>query len=192
MEKVIVFTAPSGAGKTTIVHRMLNSESRLVFSVSATTRPQRDYETHGKDYHFLTAEDFKNKINAGAFIEWEEVYPGIFYGTLAEEVSRLAEDGKTVVFDIDVHGAMNIKKKYGDNALTIFVRPPDLNVLRQRLMARKSESDDTLTKRLERAGYEMGFEHQFDYIVVNAGLETAVIETRGIIGRFLDSTTLNF
>ncbi len=188
MEKVIVFTAPSGAGKTTIVHRMLKSESRLAFSVSATTRPQRDYEKHGKDYHFLTAEDFKNKINTGAFIEWEEVYPGIFYGTLTEEVSRLAADGKTVVFDIDVHGAMNIKKKYGENALTIFVRPPNLNVLRQRLMARKSESDETLTKRLERAGYELGFEHQFDYIVVNDDLETAVIETRGIIGRFLDST----
>ncbi len=184
--KLIIFTAPSGAGKTTIVHRLLDADNRLAFSVSACTRPKRDYEIGGKHYYFISQQEFKDKANKGEFIEWEEVYPGIFYGTLASEVERLSKEGKAVVFDIDVKGALSIKQKYADNALTIFIKPPSLEILRERLKNRKSENDETLTKRLDKASYEMTFANRFDRVIVNDNLEKAVKEVQQIIGRFLE------
>ncbi|GIV33959.1 MAG: guanylate kinase [Chitinophagales bacterium] len=183
--KLIIFTAPSGAGKTTIVHRLLDMDSRLKFSVSATTRKKRDYEVDGKHYYFLTEEEFKSKIQKGEFIEWEEVYPGVFYGTLASEVERLTRAGKAIVFDIDVKGALRLKEKYGDAALTIFVKPPSLQVLRERLANRNSENTQSMVKRLERIKFEMSFEDRFDRVLVNDDLDKAVAEAKKIIDAFL-------
>ncbi|HXH19876.1 MAG TPA: guanylate kinase [Chitinophagales bacterium] len=184
--KLIIFTAPSGAGKTTIVHRLLEADSRLAFSVSACTRKKRPNETNGKHYYFLTEEQFKKKIENGEFIEWEEVYPGIFYGTLSSEVERIARQGKAVVFDIDVKGALNIKNKFGNKALAIFVKPPSLEALRERLKRRNSEDEQSLAKRLERVSYELSFENCFDHVIVNDDLDKAVKEARLIIGKFLE------
>ncbi len=184
--KLIIFTAPSGAGKTTIVHRLLDINPQLAFSVSATTRKKRDYEIDGKHYHFISEGEFKSKIQKGDFVEWEEVYPGIFYGTLISEVERLSGEGKAIVFDIDVKGALQIKEKYGDLALAIFVKPPSIETLKERLTNRNSESDETMTKRLERVNYEMTFEKKFDKVLVNDNLDGAVSEAERIIGRFLE------
>lgn len=186
--KLILFTAPSGAGKTTIVHRLLNADKRLAFSVSATTRKKREKETEGLDYYFLSEQAFKEKVRKGEFVEWEEVYSGVFYGTLISEVERLTKDGKAVLFDIDVKGALNIKKKFGDSALAIFVKPPSLEILKERLRNRKSENDESMTKRMERAEYEMSFENKFDTVVVNDNLEQAVAEAKMKVGRFLELT----
>lgn len=185
-EKLILFTAPSGAGKTTIVHRLLNADSRLAFSVSATTRKKREKETDGKDYYFLSEQEFKTRVGKGDFVEWEEVYAGHFYGTLKSEVERLAANGKAILFDIDVKGALNIKRQYGDSAFAIFVQPPSLEILKERLRRRKSENDESLTKRMERAEYEMSFADKFDTVVVNDNLEHAVEEAKQKIGRFLE------
>jgi guanylate kinase len=183
--KLILFTAPSGAGKTTIVHRLLDIDSRLAFSVSACTRKKRDYEIEGQHYHFLTEEEFKRKIQQDEFVEWEEVYPGAFYGTLYSEIKQLTEKGKAVLFDIDVKGSLSIKKKFGNRALAIFIKPPSLEILKERLRNRKSENDETLAKRLERADYEMTFENKFDAVVINDSLEHAVQEAEKLIGKFL-------
>lgn len=184
--RLIIFTAPSGAGKTTIVHRLLALDKRLAFSVSATTRKKREKETEGRHYYFLPEAEFRDKVKKGEFIEWEEVYPGIFYGTLISEVEKLTNEGKAIVFDIDVKGALHIKQRYGWRALTIFVRPPSVDTLRERLRKRNSENDESLTKRLEKAEYELSFESRFDKVLVNDDLEKAVDEARQIIGRFLD------
>ena len=184
--KLIIFTAPSGAGKTTIVYRLLDLDKRLAFSVSATTRKKREKEIDGKHYHFLSEKEFKDKVKKGEFVEWEEVYPGIFYGTLLNEVERLTKQGKTIVFDIDVKGALSIKKKYGDKALAIFVKAPSLQALKERLRTRNSENDASMTKRLAKADYEMSFENKFDKTIVNDDLEKAVNEAEKIVGRFLE------
>lgn len=184
--KLLIFTAPSGAGKTTIVHRLLHADKRLAFSVSATTRKKRDQETDGKDYYFLSQQEFKERVKKEEFIEWEEVYSGIFYGTLKSEVERLAKENKAILFDIDVKGALNIKRQYGNNALAIFVQPPSLAVLKERLRNRNSENDASMTKRIERAEYEMSFADKFDTVVVNDRLEEAVADATMKIGRFLE------
>lgn len=184
--KLIIFTAPSGAGKTTIVHRLLDVDQRLAFSVSACTRKKRDYEIEGKHYHFLTEEEFKRKVEQGEFVEWEEVYQGVFYGTLFSEIEQLSKQGKAVLFDIDVKGALTIKQKFGSRALAIFVKPPSMDILKERLRNRNSENDETLAKRLQRAEYEMTFEDKFDAIVVNDSLDHAVQEAEKLIGKFLE------
>lgn len=184
--KAVVISAPSGAGKTTIVRRLLAMEElKLSFSVSATTRIARDYETHGKDYYFLSNDEFNNSITNNEFIEWEEVYPGQKYGTLRSEVERLWSLGRNVIFDVDVLGGLNIRRILGDNCVALFIRPPDLEALKSRLQHRKSETAESMATRLTKASYEMQFESQFDVAVVNADLERAVDECYQHIHGFL-------
>lgn len=182
--KIVVLTAPSGAGKTTIAHRLMEAFPQLRFSVSATTRTPRPGEANGVDYFFLSEDDFRQRIATDDFIEYEEVYPGRFYGTLRSELERLAADGAALL-DIDVKGAVNVKRLYGDRALTIFVRPPSLAALAQRLQKRKTETETTLAARLERAKLELAYAAEFDAVVVNDDLETAIAETIALVRPFL-------
>ena len=184
--KLIVLTAPSGAGKTTIARRVMDEMEGLRFSVSATTRLRREGEEHGVDYFFLSEEVFEAKAEADAFIEYEEVYPGLFYGTLKDELERLAES-TAVLLDIDVVSALNVKKLYGHQALTLFIRPPSLEVLEQRLAARGTNSADDIAVRLEKATFELSQIGQFDEVIVNDDLEQAVAETIAQIRAFLVS-----
>ncbi len=183
--KLIVFSSPSGAGKTTIVRRLLANYPQLQFSISACTRPIRTKEENGKDYYFLSLEAFKQKIKEGAFIEWEEVYAGNYYGTLKNEVERIWAEGKHVVFDIDVKGALNIKKQYGKRAITIFIKAPSLNVLKERLEHRGSENHHTLAERLERAKFEFSQESCFDQVVLNDNLSHALEQAEKIVAEFI-------
>lgn len=187
MGKLIIVTAPSGAGKTTIVRHLLGKYDELAFSISATTRGQRQNEEEGKDYYFTSVENFKTLIEENAFLEWEEVYDNQFYGTLNSEVERLWADGKHVVFDIDVQGAMKLKEVYPERTLTIFVKPPSPEILTQRLLSRKSESDESLRKRIAKATYELSFEKNFDIVLVNDVLEDALQQAESIIERFIFS-----
>ena len=186
MGKLLIITAPSGAGKTTIVRHLLNEFDSLAFSVSATTRARRHYETEGKDYYFLSQEEFKSLINQEEFVEWEEVYTDLFYGTLKKELRRLWEEDKNIIFDIEVKGATNIKKAYPDNSLAIFIKPPSIDTLIERLNNRKTESADSLKKRIDRAAEEMTYEHCFDAVVVNDDLEKAFQEAEKIVNDFLN------
>jgi len=184
--KLVIFTAPSGAGKTTIVHEMLKVlEFNLAFSVSATTRPPRPGEKDGVDYYFISKEEFLKKIENNEFVEWNEVYDGIYYGTLKTEIERLWKLGKNVVFDVDVVGAMNIKKQYPDKSLAIFIKPPSLEELKRRLEKRGTETPEQIQKRLERAKYELQFADKFDVVIVNDDLQKAVEETKKILREFL-------
>lgn len=185
MSKLIIITAPSGAGKTTIVHHLLNTFEQLAFSISATTREKREHEQEGVDYYFLSHEDFKEKIKNGAFAEWEEVYENQFYGTLKSEIDRIWALGKHIVFDIEVKGAENIKKMYGDDALAIFVKPPSLDALITRLKNRKTESAKSLKKRIIRAKKELKYENKFDKILVNDLLEVALKEAELMVEVFI-------
>lgn len=185
--KLVIVTAPSGAGKTTIVRHLLATESDLSFSVSATTRQRRDYEVDGKDYYFLSLEVFKQKVTENAFVEWEEVYPGKCYGTLRSEVERMWAEGKDVVFDVDVKGALNLKSQYPDRTLSVFIRPPSVEILAERLLKRGTETPETLATRLERVRYELSFADKFDAIIVNDRLETAVAEASALVHNFLTS-----
>ena len=182
--RIVVLTAPSGAGKTTIANALLAQIPGLRFSVSATTRPPRTYEQDGVHYHFVSAERFAAFIAEGRLLEYAEVYPGRFYGTLRSEVERAAETGP-VLLDIDVQGALNVKRLYGDRALTVFIRPPSLETLGERLRSRGTETDETLRVRLETAGRELSFSGSFDVVVVNDTLITAVAETLRHVRRFL-------
>jgi guanylate kinase len=184
--RVIALTAPSGAGKTTIARRLLADRDDLRFSVSATTRAPRDGETDGVHYHFVSAERFREMIEGGELLEFEEVYPGRFYGTLASEVEHALEAG-SVLLDVDVVGAVRVKELYADRALTLFVAPPSLDALRQRLEARGTESASAIDTRMERAAYEMGFSDRFDAVIVNDELETAVSETLARVAAFLST-----
>ena len=184
--KLLIFTAPSGAGKTTIVRHLLRSFGELAFSVSATTRPPRPGEEHGRDYYFLSQEKFARLVDEGAFVEYEEVYPGRFYGTLHSEVHRIWEAGRTVVFDIEVKGATNIKKHYPDDSLAVFVSPPDREVLFQRLRDRSTEDEESLRVRIERAGEELAYANRFDRVLVNDDLPTALAEAEVLTQLFLD------
>jgi guanylate kinase len=182
--KVIVLVAPSGAGKTTIAKRLLADYPTIKFSVSATTRPPRNDETDGEDYYFLTKEEFDKKIENNRFLEWES-YSGNKYGTLRSEVDKMVESGYFPLLDIEVKGALNIQRLYGSDAISIFIEPPSMEVLKQRLSNRGSETDETLNKRLERAEMELKHADHFDYSVVNDDLETAYAEVKNIIEPFI-------
>jgi guanylate kinase len=183
--KLVIVCAPSGSGKTTIVRAVLQEIKELQFSVSATSRKVREGEVHGKDYYFIPEDEFKSRIEKGDFLEWEEVYSGSFYGTLKSEVNRICDQGLHVIFDVDVIGGLNIKKQYPDNALAVFIRPPSIEELRNRLMGRGTETPETLEKRIAKAEYEIGFADQFDLIIVNDVLEQAISETLEQIRRFI-------
>lgn len=185
MDKLIVITAPSGAGKTTIVRHLLARFPSLAFSVSATTRRPRPSEVEGRDYYFLSTPSFKEKIAAGAFVEWEEVYEDQFYGTLKAEVERLWAEEKDIIFDIDVKGALNIKQAYPNRCLAIFIAPPSMEVLRERLQSRETENPESLQKRLDKAEEEMSYRSRFDRVLVNADLSTALQEVGAWVDRFL-------
>lgn len=183
--KLIIFAAPSGSGKTTIVKHLLALGMNLSFSVSATTRPKRENEHHGKDYFFLTPEEFKQQIAAGAFLEWEEVYEGTFYGTLKTEVDKELQEGKNILFDVDVVGAINIKKIYGNQALALFIKPPSIEILKERLLIRNTESEHSLQRRIGKAEYELTFEDQFDITIINENIFDAQEEAKLIIENFI-------
>jgi guanylate kinase len=172
--RLIIFSAPSGSGKTTIVKEILQSDIPFGFSVSATSRPPRQGETNGKDYNFFSVEEFKDKIAKEEFLEWEEVYPNQFYGTLKSDVERIRKQGQHVLFDVDVVGGLNIKKYYAQEALAIFVKAPNEESLRQRLTSRGTEDEASLQKRLEKASFELSFASKFDLIIINDKLEEAV------------------
>ena len=187
--KLLVLTAPSGAGKTTIARRLVAEVPGLRFSVSATTREPRPAEADGVDYFFLSADEFTARLDAGHFVEHEEVYPGRFYGTLRDEVERTARepDVRAVVLDVDVKGALNVKRLYGGRALTLFVEPPSLAALAARLQERGTETEDRVAVRLERAKMELGYAGEFDAVVVNDDLDRAVAETTALVGAFLEA-----
>lgn len=183
--KLIVVSAPSGSGKTSIVKEMLASELGLEFSISACSRSPRLNETDGKDYYFLSQADFKNKITNDEFVEWEEVYPGSYYGTLKSELSRIWEKGNQVIFDVDVVGGLNIKKQYPDRCLSIFIKAPSVDELEKRLRNRSTDSQEIISQRIQKAEYELSFAPQFDRIIVNNVLEEAVQETSQEINNFI-------
>ncbi len=184
--KLIIFSAPSGSGKTTIVKHLLGENTNLGFSISACTRDRRGRsEENGKDYYFLTPDDFKHKIDAGEFVEWEEVYTGAFYGTLKAEIQRVWDSGKHVLFDVDVQGGLKLKQYYGDKALAVFVKVPDEETLRQRLIGRGSETEESLSKRLFKVHFEMSFQDQFDVILVNDELETSLKKAQKLVDDFV-------
>lgn len=185
--KVIIFSAPSGAGKTTIVRALLDEVSELSFSISACSRAPRGHEVNGKDYHFIGIEGFKNKIKNNEFAEWEEVYQDHFYGTLNSELTRIWNANKTVVFDVDVIGGMSLKKKFGKNALAIFVMPPSLKVLEERLRNRNTDSEQKIQQRLEKAEQEISLSSGFDVILKNDKLDIAISEANAIVNQFLVS-----
>ena len=185
--KVIIFSAPSGAGKTTIVRALLDEVSELSFSISACSRAPRGHEVNGKDYHFIGIEGFKNKIKNNEFAEWEEVYHDHFYGTLNSELTRIWNANKTVVFDVDVIGGMSLKKKFGKNALAIFVMPPSLKVLEERLRNRNTDSEQKIQQRLEKAEQEISLSSGFDVILKNDKLDIAISEANAIVNQFLVS-----
>jgi len=185
--KVIIFSAPSGAGKTTIVRALLDVISELSFSISACSRNPRSQEVNGKDYHFIGIEGFKNKIKNNEFVEWEEVYQDHFYGTLNSELTRIWNANKTVVFDVDVVGGMSLKKKFGKNALAIFVMPPSLMVLEERLRNRNTDSEQKIRQRLEKAEQEISLSSGFDVILKNDNLDIAISDAKAIVNQFLKS-----
>lgn len=184
--KLLIFSAPSGSGKTTIVRHVLSSRGDLEFSVSATSRPPRGEEVDGKDYYFLTEEEFRQKVDRGEFLEWEEVYRGALYGTLRAEVERIWDKGHHVIFDMDVVGGLNLKRYFGDRALAVFVMPPDLLELERRLRKRGTDSEDKIRQRLEKAGQELSRASEFDHILINENLETAKEEAQQIVSNFLN------
>jgi guanylate kinase len=186
--KLIIFSAPSGSGKTTIVRHLLQSNENLGFSISACTRDRRGRaEQNGKDYYFLTPDEFKHKIDADEFVEWEEVYVGAFYGTLKSEIQRVWDTGKHVLFDVDVQGGLKLKQYYGDRALAVFVKVPDEETLRQRLIGRATETEDSLSKRLFKVHFEMSFQDRFDVILVNDDLEDSYAKAQKLIDDFINN-----
>ncbi len=187
MDKFIVISAPSGAGKTSIVHHLLEEMPALSFSISACSREKRANETEGEDYYFLGVEGFKNKIEENAFLEWEQVYENQYYGTLKSEVERIWEEGKTVIFDVDVVGGLNIKNQYPENCLAIFIMPPSIEVLRERLGGRGSESEESLQKRLAKADAEIAKNQEFDKVVLNDDFQLACDELKQLITKFISS-----
>lgn len=184
-KKLVIVSAPSGAGKTSIVKYLLEQNPVLSFSISATTRAKREMEQHGKDYYFISVEDFQNKIAGEEFLEWQEVYKGQYYGSLKSEVDRLCAEGKVVIFDVDVLGGLNIKKFYKDEALSIFIQAPTIEELKSRLQGRGTETPESLKKRVDKAEYEMTFAPQFDKIVVNDDLAEAQQYANQLIRDFL-------
>jgi guanylate kinase len=179
--------APSGAGKTTLVHRLMEAlPHKLAFSVSATTRAQRGHEQHGVDYYFLTVEEFQQRIDAHAFVEYEEVYPGRYYGTLKSELHRINDLGRSTVFDVDVKGALSLKRKFGANSLAVFIQPPSAAVLQQRLEGRGTESPDEIARRMARAEFELAQAPHFDVVILNDDLTTATQQLITAVELFLN------
>ncbi|MDA7580512.1 guanylate kinase [Crocinitomicaceae bacterium] len=184
--KCIIFSAPSGAGKTTIVHHLLSKNLGLEFSISACSRDPRPNEVDKKDYHFLGIDGFKDKIKEQAFVEWEEVYTNNFYGTLKSEMERIWSEGKAVIFDVDVIGGLNIKKQFGDNAYSIFVKPPSYEELEKRLRGRSTEPEDKINQRMEKASKELAFSSEFDCILINDNLDEACVKAEQLVIDFLE------
>ena len=185
--KLIIFSAPSGAGKSTLINYLMQQGLPLSFSVSATSRSPRGTEQHGKEYYFLTTEEFREHIADGEFLEYEEVYPGKYYGTLKSEVERLRNEGRHVVFDVDVVGGINIKRFYGDNALSIFIKPPSVDVLHERLVSRGTDAPEVITTRIAKAVQELSYAPKFDKIVVNDELEKAQSEVLRLVKEFINA-----
>jgi len=185
--KLIIFSAPSGAGKTSLVRYLLGQDLKLNFSVSACTRPPREEEIHGKDYYFLSVNEFRQKIDSGEFVEWEEVYKDHYYGTLKSELQRIWDKKEHVIFDVDVIGGLNLKKQFKDRALSVFVSPPSLGDLRERLISRSSEDMEKIEIRVEKAAKEMEYARQFDRVLVNDSLEEAQKQAYLIVEEFLSA-----
>ena len=183
--KLFIFSAPSGSGKTTIVHHLLGLGLGLEFSISACSREPRSNETDGKDYYFLSPEEFRKKIDNDEFLEWEEVYKNQFYGTLKSEVERLRNIGKHVTFDIDVVGGINLKQKFGDQALAVFVQAPSLEIMEQRLRKRETDSEEQVIKRLGKAKDELSFASSFDKILINDNLDESFKKAEKIVKDFI-------
>lgn len=183
--KMIIFSAPSGSGKSTLINYLMQQDLRLHFSISATSRPPRGTEKHGVEYFFLSPEEFKERIVNNEFLEYEEVYTDRYYGTLKAQVEKQLEEGQNVVFDVDVKGGCNIKSFYGDRALSLFIMPPSVEVLRQRLEGRGTDAPEVIQARLDKAEYEMSFAPQFDRIIINDDLESAKAEALQTIREFL-------
>jgi guanylate kinase len=185
MSKLVILTAPSGAGKTTVVRHLLKTREDFAFSISATTRAMRPHETEGKDYYFISPERFRDLIARDEFVEWQEVYNNQYYGTLKDEINRLWGMGKHIVFDIDVKGALNLKEIFPDNSLAIFVKPPSKEILFERLRQRKTETEESLKKRLAKAEEELSYQNKFDHILVNDVLERALEEAGNVVNDFI-------
>ncbi|MEL0295154.1 MAG: guanylate kinase [Cryomorphaceae bacterium] len=183
--KLVIFSAPSGAGKSTLVNYLLPQFPELSFSISATSRSPRGKEEHGKDYYFLSSEEFKARVAGDELLEWEEVYAGTYYGTLRSEVERIWAQGKVVVFDIDVVGALNLKRQFGDRALALFVQAPSVEILEQRLRGRGTDSEEKIQQRVAKATIEMARAPEFDKVVVNDDLDAAKAEALAILKDFL-------
>ncbi|MBC8110129.1 MAG: guanylate kinase [Verrucomicrobia bacterium] len=184
--KLLIFSAPSGSGKTTIVQHLLACNPNLGFSISACTRKPRSNETHGKDYYFLSKKQFEQKVAENEFAEWEEVYPGRFYGTLKSEIERLWSLKKHVIFDVDVGGGMTLKNNFNEKALAIFVKVPSFEVLENRLRSRGTETEESLQSRLEKVRYEMTFEENFDKVLLNAELQITLDQAQQLIDDFIN------
>jgi guanylate kinase len=183
--KLVIISAPSGAGKTSVVKHLLDSGLNLSFSISATTRPLRGSEKDGVDYYFITVQEFKKKINNNEFVEWEEVYEDLFYGTLKSELERIWENGHNVLFDVDVKGGINLKNKFGTNAIAIFIMPPSVIELENRLVKRGTDTTDKIRIRVEKAKDELTLSNQFDNVIVNHQLDRAKEEVLKIVSSFL-------
>jgi len=184
--RLIIFTSPSGAGKTTIVRHLLAKYNQLAFSISATTRKRRDGEIDGQHYYFISEKDFLHQLKNKEFLEWEEVYKGIYYGTLASEVERINKLGKIIVLDIDVKGAMSIKERYGKYAFCVFIKPPSFDILIERLKRRGTEDNEELQKRIERMRFELDHESEFDAVIVNDVLAKALTEAEKVVEDFIN------
>ena len=181
-QKIIILTAPSGAGKTSITHYLLNIfPNDLAFSISAATRPSRGVEKNGLDYYFISEEEFTNKIQHEEFIEWEMVYEGKYYGTLKSELQRIWNENKTPLLDIDVKGAIHVQQQYPENTLAIFIEPPSIEELKKRLASRGTDNEDSLNARVNKASYELSFKHSFDHVVINTDLAKACTETEKLV-----------
>jgi len=185
MSKMIIISAPSGAGKTTIVKHLLQRFPQLGFSVSATSRAIREGELNGREYYFVSADEFRLMIDNDKLLEWQEVYPGSFYGTQVSEIERIAANGQYPVFDVDVVGGLNIKKMYGDNALAVFIRPPSFEILESRLRSRATDHEESLQKRLSKVKQELTYEQEFDQVIVNDKLEDALKHAEMLVKCFL-------
>lgn len=185
--KAIIVSAPSGAGKTTIVHHLISQPLNLAFSVSACSRKQRENEQHGEDYYFLTVDDFRRQIDEDAFVEWEEVYKDHYYGTLKSETDRIWAEGKHIIFDVDVIGGLNLKKAFGDRALAIFIQPPSVDALEERLRQRSSESEEMLAQRVKKAEKELEQAPGFDVVILNDNLDHALEEAEQTVKKFLNA-----
>ena len=185
--KIIVITAPSGAGKTSITRHLLKTfPDQLAFSISAATRQKRNYEKDGVDYYFMPVDKFKEKITANAFVEWEMVYEGKYYGTLKSEIHRIWKEGKIPLLDVDIKGAMHVQQQHPDHSLSIFIEPPSIEELKKRLQSRDSETAESLSARINKAAYELSFKEQFNKIIVNDELTKACKEAEGIVKNFLE------